>query len=86
MDENPLEYLTAIIRYRAFIKAENAGDWMPHTYRTAAAHAEKTLETQGNPDGYRICHRKLRMKNKDTGHALQSPPRAPDAPRAARHN
>lgn len=74
MKENPLEYLTAVVRYRAFITDENAGSWMPHTYRGAVADAEKTLGGQGNPLGYSIRHRKIRLRDESSGQGATPPP------------
>ena len=86
MKENPLEYLTAIIRYRSLITDENAGDWMPHTFRASVVEAEKELAPQGNSDGYRIRHRKLRIQDEATGHRLIPLPGAKEQHSAASHN
>ncbi|MFN7641522.1 MAG: transposase [Burkholderiales bacterium] len=50
---NPLAYLTALLRWRAAITDENAGDWMPDTFERGVEAAQKAAPV--DVKGYVMC-------------------------------
>lgn len=61
LGKNPLSYLTAVLRYWQHITADNAFDWMPHTYELAVQRAEQDEASRASP-GYELRHRHRREK------------------------
>jgi len=77
---NPLDYLTAVIEWRQSINSDNVSNWMPHTFKTGLAEAQKDY-AESDPVLYRMCPKKHKKKehpkdSEENGFIAKSPPPA----------
>ena len=77
---NPLDYLTAVIEWRQSINSDNVSNWMPHTFKTGLAEAQKEY-AESDTVLYRMCPKKHKKKehpkdSEENGFIAKSPPPA----------